>query len=563
MLADFYWEMRPDALVVLGSAASGKSAATVLLTLGLLKLRSQHDPAPVHFSLARWDRSVEFRTWLNQQMLLDHPWLRADDVYGRAAGLELLDHKCVIPILDGLDELLPVDQSQIIAAISRAPASGLIVTCREPQYDAIELTGEALPGRVAVVTLANVESQYAIQYLRGFLHGTTKRHTASWDPLLEVIEHDPESSIATSLRSPLNLFLVPKVYKRLDSDPGELLKMPAERIEEHLLARFVASVFDDVPGTPGGRWGSRDARRWLGNLAAMTIRERQIGWWELSKHGRPITAIAAGLFAAAAAGLAVGLSLNMLFNPVVGLVFGGLAAIGLGIWSAVGEPLLPKEIEVGVSGRWTSMLVSFFLIGGIVGVVGTLVRDVAFGAPAGVAFGLLIAVLYGGTGTDPTARLADPRFLLRREIKVAWTYALAYGIFALIVSWLITANALTAIAICVASATAGGLLQGPIWTISGKGPMGVVALGHLVIATLRFAPGGSLPWRVMDFLDDAHQLGVLRLAGGKYEFRHETLRTVLLEHATVRIPTHDDPSRPAPIPEGEGAKLGAHVEVPD
>ena len=370
MLADFYWEMRPDALVVLGSARSGKSASTVLMTLGLLKLRSEDDPVPVHFSLSRWDRNIEFDKWLNEQVLTDIPGLRAE-VYGPDAGLLLLKHDRIIPVLDGLDELHPEDQSGIIAAIAKSPVSGVIVTCRDENYEAIEETGEALPGRVIVVRLADVEPGNAIEYLKSFLAGTSDLYLAKWEPLFELIEHEPESPLAKAFRSPLNLAIVPKVYKRRDIDPGELLRVPPDGIEEHLLSRFVPAVYDDVLGTPGGRWASGDARHWLANLAAMTVKEQQIGWWELSKQGRPLTAIAAGLFAAATAGLAVGLSVKMLFNPGAGFVFGGLAAIGLGIWSAVGDPLVPKEIEVGLTDRKTSMFVSFLLIGGIVFVIGT------------------------------------------------------------------------------------------------------------------------------------------------------------------------------------------------
>ncbi|WP_125644945.1 hypothetical protein [Nonomuraea sp. WAC 01424] len=43
------------------------------------------------------------------------------------------------------------------------------------------------------------------------------------------------------------------------------------------------------------------------------------------------------------------------------------------------------------------------------------------------------------------------------------------------------------------------------------------------IATAWLALKRRLPWRIMDFLDDAHRLGLLRAVGPVYQFRHAAL----------------------------------------
>jgi hypothetical protein len=43
------------------------------------------------------------------------------------------------------------------------------------------------------------------------------------------------------------------------------------------------------------------------------------------------------------------------------------------------------------------------------------------------------------------------------------------------------------------------------------------------IAVARQALTRRLPWRIMDFLDDAHRLGLLRTIGPVYQFRHADL----------------------------------------
>ncbi|MGW3349340.1 hypothetical protein ACWDA3_39105 [Nonomuraea rubra] len=44
----------------------------------------------------------------------------------------------------------------------------------------------------------------------------------------------------------------------------------------------------------------------------------------------------------------------------------------------------------------------------------------------------------------------------------------------------------------------------------------------LSVATL--AAGRRVPWRLGRFLRDAHRLGLLRQAGGAYQFRHAALQ---------------------------------------
>jgi len=55
----------------------------------------------------------------------------------------------------------------------------------------------------------------------------------------------------------------------------------------------------------------------------------------------------------------------------------------------------------------------------------------------------------------------------------------------------------------------------------------------LVLVRLWFPLTGRLPWRVLTFLDDAHDRGVLRRAGAVYQFRHLRLRDQLAAEQPV------------------------------
>ena len=72
-------------------------------------------------------------------------------------------------------------------------------------------------------------------------------------------------------------------------------------------------------------------------------------------------------------------------------------------------------------------------------------------------------------------------------------------------------------------AAVGMLLTGTTW-------------GRFAFARAYLALGGRAPWRLMTFLADARDRGVLRQVGAAYAFRHERLRARLL-----RGP---DPARP-------------------
>src|SRR5262249_41260333 len=62
------------------------------------------------------------------------------------------------------------------------------------------------------------------------------------------------------------------------------------------------------------------------------------------------------------------------------------------------------------------------------------------------------------------------------------------------------------------------------------GVFGAVLLGAgspwvpYTVARLWIALWGHLPWRLMRFLDDAHDRGILRQAGAVYQFRHARLQ---------------------------------------
>jgi len=535
-LAEFFRTIGPPKiLVLLGEAESGKSVAAVLLTLGLLKYRAETAPVPVLFTLASWDPSLRLSDWLKQRLTEEYPWLRAKEDYGDDAAERLLRRGLVLPILDGLDELPKDKQAGVIAAIKESSLllPGLALTCRIEDYEDVERT-EYLRGAV-VIRLARMTPEQTSSYLR---NAESPKYRARWDRVIAELQTNPAGPLASALSSPLMVALAHEVYEDAESQPEELLKLGDRvAIEAHLLDAFVPALFParPDPDRTGGRWRVVDARRWLGQLAAGMERrnDTDLRWWELSADARPATSILAGLVAAATAMLSVGLAVGVLFEPYVGVIVGGVTATALGVICAVNKPPKPSEIQVKLTGNVLSALMSGLTIGVIVMAVGTVVRGAGFGLAAGLVFGMPIGVLYGLTKPDATPREMSPRYLLRRDLYVGLTYGAAYGIPAGVVGWLLSNNALIALVLGFACALAGGLLYGPIWIVALRSSkVGVVAFVHLALATLWLAPRRKLPWHVMKFLADAHELGVLRQVGGVYQFRHYRLQKALAGSTT-------------------------------
>ncbi|MEU5914829.1 hypothetical protein [Micromonospora sp. NPDC047527] len=65
--------------------------------------------------------------------------------------------------------------------------------------------------------------------------------------------------------------------------------------------------------------------------------------------------------------------------------------------------------------------------------------------------------------------------------------------------------------------------------------LSLTATGWFILARGYLAAHGRIPWRLMVFLDDAHHRGVLRQAGGFYEFRHARLQDRLVLQQEIRF----------------------------
>jgi hypothetical protein len=196
---------------------------------------------------------------------------------------------------------------------------------------------------------------------------------------------------------------------------------------------------------------------------------------------------------------------------------------------------------------------------------GMLVRDLVVGLGVGLGAALAIGALF--------ALVAGLRALLPGGLSVGLVGGLMFGLVFALGKWLGTPSrtgwastpdstyketrALTVIQISVgglagglgvglllvSTGGSGGVLVGMlvaglgVGLVGGLGLMSSGAWFSYIVTSSRLAAAGKLPLRLMDFLDDAHRLGLLRMTGSAYQFRHAEFHDHLIRTGGSRTET--------------------------
>lgn len=583
--------VRSRQLVILGGPASGKTVTALLLTLDLLSGqpdREADEPVPVLLSVSAWNPHAEnLHAWAARRIVEEYPALANSRAYGAEAAMRLVGGKRVIPVLDGLDEMARDLRSAAIVAIDRAVTDQypLVLTCRTDEYrEAVRKSGRMLTHAAAMEIQPGTVEQ-AMDFLREAIPEPQR-----WQPVASYLDGNPDSPLARVLSSPLMVDLARTVYGAADNDPADLLcfrDRPA--IERHLIGAFLAAAYDQPfvwrQTRSPERYDAGRAGAWLRFLAdhAGRLGRPDIAWWHLE---RAIPRATRGMLAGFAIGLGTGLIEGSLLDPAYGLTLGLTFGLGTGAVVAWGSTRSASRITVRFRGNGRSLLVRG--IGGLsigcgqTAIDGSLGGGLLYGGVLAVA---LIAHRWLGAPPDVTTEAA-PADSLKEDRNAALVFgvvlyaAFMFGCLLFLAftpeavigraaiffeSMSPTARALSgAVADAGYGVVVGGFLYGRTGAVAygGAGAIacglfphgapillstwdGVLILGttlSIVTACLgifsrawgaytfaRFylALRGRIPWRLMRFLDDARERGVLRQSGKVYQFRHERLREYL------------------------------------
>ncbi|MBO0804194.1 MAG: hypothetical protein J2P25_14110 [Nocardiopsaceae bacterium] len=537
---------------------NAKHAASILdgwLGTGRSKCRS-FIPVPVIFNLSTWDKGTKIDDWMTRQMVK----LRYIPALGEEMARYLIDNRLVLPMLDGFDEVGADMRQPLIEQLNIDRERPLILASR---------------------------SEYGLSLSNAAITRLSRIPRAEAEKLLPEI---PGTIIDQAFTTPLMIAIARVVYRHGGTkELTESGFSSAQEIERHVLRGFIPAIYGGRPGIPAARMekenrppcGEDKALAAFRYLASRSGRSRRIAWWEIGTSGMTtakrtlITALAGGTVATIAhavaalgAVLVIGQSPAYALLETAGYFISMTLLFGLVHWLTTSYypslALEPSEVAIGLIGKSgqphrkhadneTARLRSRYAF--------------AFGCVSGFA-GLLsfaiLTVLARSLQAGPAKVFffshPDITTLLALPIGVALVVGYTVGTVVFFMRPLETlegAGPLTLLAASRRTAVRGGLVVGIICGIGigivfrvfdGSDPtfmivvIGAVAAGTaigggvlsttawgqwLVFCRLWLPLTGKLPWRAHAFLEHAQRRGILRQAGGYYQFRHSRLRESL------------------------------------
>jgi hypothetical protein len=557
-LTDQFRRLRRRRLVIIGGAGSGKTTLAVQLLLELLEGWQPGEPVPVLFSLASWEPHTQPRVqdWLAAQLNQSYPDLRA---FGPDTAQRLADQGRLLPVLDGLDEIPTERRGEVVDRLNASlhPDTGVIVTSRTAEYTETVHTGDVLTA-AAVIEAEPLTASEAATYLTDLL---PRQVGDSWQAVLTALRGGTAGALAEVVASPLGLWLLRVVHIEGRRDPQPLIDPgryadPAA-IGHHLLQELIPAAVRSRPPLPSGEDPLRPTRRhdpeqvrwWLTTLA-IELRDantRDWRWWQLARHTftrrqiglvfglvvwlkvgllSAVLGLAIGVvdgLAGALAGAAIGLVAGLVAGLVVALVAGLVFALVGGARDA------PAHADFRLRGRATTLVSELArgLVGGLVVGLPVGLVDLVVGLVVGLVCGLVFGLANFAASPSIARRASSPAESQRGDRRFA---VVTTSVFGLVVGSVIglVAGLVFGLVDLVPAALPIGLVFGWVfwlvfWLVFGMA-MTKTCWPTYVLASLWLGARRRLPVRLMEFLDDAYRLGILRIVGPAYQFRHAALQ---------------------------------------
>ncbi len=537
-LAEAFLRLPSGRLVIIGPPGAGKTTLVTRLLLDLISDHGSPGPVPVLLAITSWDpRSQNFHGWLAGRLGIEYAALSADVGDGRNLATALVENGHVIPVLDGLDEMPLALRSLAIHRLNASLHLGepLVLTCRTAEYVS------AVAGADAITAAGVIELlPLTLDDITGYLPRTTRPGpdtTTKWDPVLEQLRARPDEArsreIVKALSPPLMTSLAREAFSDTNADPGVLFTgerfAHAEAIAFHLLDMAVPVAYQ-APHPGPGSWEPARSRRWLVTLAGLLDRAGtyDLAWWRLVDWAPPAVAAVAGAAVGGIALLAVTLASGR-----------GAVVVGLltGLGAVVGGVVSLRHSPVPTTLRWSMDGAAARLRRSVPG----LRQLVRLTAPvgwlawiAGTAF--LLVVVGGRAGWFGAAGCAAAVLLVR--LLDLWFDVPAEVTAAPSPEALLRADRATALSrgmlrACIVGGTVAAVARPTVGLAVGLSfllaSMAFTAWGRFTVIRCWYALRGRLPWRLVVFLGDAAQRGVLRRMGAVYQFRHARLQDRLAQ----------------------------------
>jgi hypothetical protein len=553
----YYRGLRPGRLVVLGEAGTGKTVLALHLLVDVLEHRlddpARPGPVPVRVNAAGWDGGRGFTEWFAGVLASDY------SVLPRVARM-LIQTGRVLPVLDGLDEMDPLDAPPVCARgaldrLNETPWRGrpVIVTCRSEVYEKARALGSPdVDAGLHAATAVELRPLTTAEMV-GFLDACRKSvgvDPERWAPVVGRLAREPGGVLAEALRTPWFLTLTVQLLRREGEAGGRELAAASgvEAVRDRLFSALIPAAVDALPGEDGPerRYTEDRVHFWLHNLACHLEmrRERSRGGTDIALHelwelaGRRSCRLLHGLVSGLLCGLVWGLMYGHTTGLVLGLLFGlvpGLLPTPAPrriVWRVRTKgALLAALRRVLVFVLQWALVLAFLGWGLGLGLVDGLVSGLVWGLWLGVMSALVFR-------PEP-----DPRSRLRDERRVISDDAISGLVSGLVVAlgFVLVTGVVTGVRVVL------GVVEEPAVVLGADEPelrfvlpVGIILVTFGLVsaaasvrytcASLLFLVRGVFPARPAPFLDWARHAGLLRVTGAAYQYRHESYRDWLVQH---------------------------------
>jgi eukaryotic-like serine/threonine-protein kinase len=376
---------------------------------------------PIVFNLASWaEQRQRLDAWLVDE-------LSARYQVPRKIGADWVANDQILPLLDGLDEVLPEQRAACITAINRFQGErgllGLVVCSRTADYQMLTARLR-LHGAIVLqpLTLTQIDAYLA-------------RAGGQLESVRVVLQADP--TLQELIDTPLMLNIMALAYQGLPVASVQA-HVSLEQRRTLLLAAYVERMFQrrgmDMPYT------SQQTLHWLAGLARMLaqrcqtvfyIEGMQPEWMLTPTQGRYYAAgvgLIIGLVSGLVWGIASGVIAGLLLGIFAGLLLGGAVGLTSGVTAGLlfGLAVDTSAVQRGSRRGLWQILGNALLVGASVGLSGGVAAELGFGLSNrmlhGLLAGLTSALVFGliiGTLADPT------RIEIVETIRWSWTKAKA------------------------------------------------------------------------------------------------------------------------------------------
>lgn len=430
-------------LLILGAPGAGKTTTLVELARNLIARAENNvkEPMPILCSLSSWaEKKQAIAEWLGAEV---------KSKYGvhEDVSQQLLENRQLLPLLDGLDELIPEHQERCIQAINQFQQDyhpkHLIVCCRLTEYQNAN-TRLQLSGAICLQLLTEDQIH---EYL------VSVNQPSLWSS----IQKDPD--LLTLAKSPLMLSILSLAYEEISLQEWQAFNSTQERRQylfntyiQYMLAREL-----NHRSYAKGKPTPEQTQHWLIWLAKVLQKqattefsiEKIQPYWLQSTTQKRLYRLVVDLIG----GLIGGFVVALLVGPLVGLVGGFIGGLIVWLVSDLSEALGEQMNEEPHQGLTAGLVVGFIsgliyglgvgLIGGLVGglivvftngFTGGLIDGLVGGLEVGFTGGLLGGLIGGLLGGLRSA-LGPVETLKQSEIE-AWS-RLAVGLRNMLVIGLI------------------------------------------------------------------------------------------------------------------------------